>query len=108
MELGTPGVTPWGGPGDIGCDRSPLSPRPAGAAGAGAGAAGGGHGDTALSGWGNNSVTSVSLYRDGKKLEKLQDGTELSLSPLQLNHSGRYRCRGRFYYGGGGGSSRRR
>uniref|UniRef100_A0A8C3UD88 Ig-like domain-containing protein n=1 Tax=Catharus ustulatus TaxID=91951 RepID=A0A8C3UD88_CATUS len=40
------------------------------------------------------SVTSVSFYHDGKKLGTLQDGTELSLSPLQLNHSGRYHCRG--------------
>ena len=26
LELGTPGVTQWVGPGDIGCDRSPFSP----------------------------------------------------------------------------------
>uniref|UniRef100_A0A8C3Y3B0 Ig-like domain-containing protein n=1 Tax=Catharus ustulatus TaxID=91951 RepID=A0A8C3Y3B0_CATUS len=32
--------------------------------------------------------------RVGSKLGTLQDGTELSLSPLQLNHSGRYHCRG--------------
>ncbi|KAM7028864.1 low affinity immunoglobulin gamma Fc region receptor III-like [Acridotheres tristis] len=46
-------------------------------------------------GWGDNSVTSVSFYRDGNKLGTLRDGTELSLSPLQMNHSGRYHCRGR-------------
>uniref|UniRef100_A0A8C3UJQ4 Ig-like domain-containing protein n=1 Tax=Catharus ustulatus TaxID=91951 RepID=A0A8C3UJQ4_CATUS len=45
-------------------------------------------------GWQNKPVTSVSFYRDGKELGTLQDGTELSLSPLQLNHSGRYHCRG--------------
>ncbi|NXH55345.1 FCRLA protein, partial [Rhabdornis inornatus] len=45
-------------------------------------------------GWRNNSVTSVSFYRDGKDLATVGNGTELSLSPLQLNHSGRYQCRG--------------
>ncbi|KAF4796543.1 low affinity immunoglobulin gamma Fc region receptor II-like protein [Turdus rufiventris] len=50
--------------------------------------------------WRNNSVTSVSFYRDGKELVMLQEGTELSLSPLQLNHSGRYHCRGRVNYWG--------
>ncbi|XP_054148679.1 Fc receptor-like protein 2 [Melozone crissalis] len=46
--------------------------------------------------WGrwNNPVTSVSFYREGKELEGLHDGTKLSLSPLQLNHSGRYHCKG--------------
>ncbi|XP_014748282.1 PREDICTED: Fc receptor-like protein 4 [Sturnus vulgaris] len=43
----------------------------------------------------NLSVTSVSFYREGKKLATLHNGTELSLSPLQLHHSGRYRCKGR-------------
>ncbi|KAM6999288.1 low affinity immunoglobulin gamma Fc region receptor III-like [Passerculus sandwichensis] len=45
-------------------------------------------------GWKNRTVTSVSFYREGKELMGLPDGTELSLSPLQLNHSGRYSCRG--------------
>ncbi|KAF4805284.1 Fc receptor-like protein 4 [Turdus rufiventris] len=49
-------------------------------------------------GWQNNMVTSVSFYRDGKEVEALQDGTELSLSPLQLNHSGHYHCSSQVYY----------
>ncbi|XP_064594090.1 Fc receptor-like protein 2 [Zonotrichia leucophrys gambelii] len=46
-------------------------------------------------GWRNNPVTRVSFYHDGKELGGLHDGTELSLSPLQLRHSGQYRCKGR-------------
>ncbi|NWI00102.1 FCGR3 protein, partial [Tichodroma muraria] len=46
-------------------------------------------------GSGNKSVTGVSFYHDERKLQGLRDGAELSLSPLQLHHSGRYRCRGR-------------
>ncbi|XP_074385714.1 low affinity immunoglobulin gamma Fc region receptor II-a [Zonotrichia albicollis] len=42
----------------------------------------------------NRTVTSVSFYREGTELRGLRDGAELSLSPLQLNHSGRYRCKG--------------
>ncbi|KAF4794232.1 hypothetical protein TURU_103942 [Turdus rufiventris] len=38
--------------------------------------------------WQNNLVTSVSFYCKGKELGMLCDGTELSLSPLELNHSG--------------------
>ncbi|NXA75680.1 FCGR3 protein, partial [Thryothorus ludovicianus] len=45
--------------------------------------------------WGNKSVTSVSFYHEEEELQGLSNGTELSLSPLQLHHSGRYRCRGR-------------
>ncbi|XP_038017736.1 Fc receptor-like protein 4 isoform X2 [Motacilla alba alba] len=45
-------------------------------------------------GWQNNTVTSVSFYHEGKKLEVFPNGTELSLSPLQLNHSGHYTCKG--------------
>ncbi|XP_054145015.1 Fc receptor-like protein 3 [Melozone crissalis] len=45
-------------------------------------------------GWWNSTVTSVSFYHNGKKLERFHKGTELSLSPLQLNHSGHYLCRG--------------
>ncbi|KAM7028935.1 low affinity immunoglobulin gamma Fc region receptor III-A-like [Acridotheres tristis] len=45
-------------------------------------------------GWWNDSVTWVSFYRDGNKVWTIGDGTELSLSPLQLHHSGRYLCGG--------------
>ncbi|CAN8206847.1 unnamed protein product [Coccothraustes coccothraustes] len=45
-------------------------------------------------GWRNNTVTLVSFYHEEEKLRGLHDGTELSLSPLQLSHSGRYRCKG--------------
>uniref|UniRef100_A0A8C3Q8Q6 Uncharacterized protein n=1 Tax=Geospiza parvula TaxID=87175 RepID=A0A8C3Q8Q6_GEOPR len=45
-------------------------------------------------GWRDSPITSVSFYHDGKKLDKLPDGTGLFLSPLQLNHSGSYSCRG--------------
>ncbi|KAM6999305.1 low affinity immunoglobulin gamma Fc region receptor II-like [Passerculus sandwichensis] len=43
--------------------------------------------------WRDNPVSSVSFYHEEKKLQELRDGTELSLSP-QLQHSGRYGCRG--------------
>ncbi|XP_074402732.1 Fc receptor-like protein 3 [Zonotrichia albicollis] len=39
-------------------------------------------------------VLDVSFYHEEKKLQELRDRTELSLSPLQLQHSGRYSCRG--------------
>ncbi|XP_059727358.1 Fc receptor-like protein 4 isoform X1 [Haemorhous mexicanus] len=45
-------------------------------------------------GWQNNTVTSVSFYRKETKLEGSRDGTELSLHPLQLSHSGNYSCKG--------------
>ncbi|XP_066427545.1 uncharacterized protein [Molothrus aeneus] len=45
--------------------------------------------------WQNKPLTDVYFYHDGKKLEGLHDGTELSLSPLWLHHSGRYHCTGR-------------
>ncbi|XP_071313051.1 Fc receptor-like protein 6 isoform X2 [Agelaius tricolor] len=51
-------------------------------------------------GWQNTKVTSVSFYREETELERLRDGPELSLSPLQLNHSGRYSCRGWVGYWG--------
>ncbi|XP_074385711.1 LOW QUALITY PROTEIN: Fc receptor-like protein 5 [Zonotrichia albicollis] len=51
-------------------------------------------------GWQNRTVTSVSFYRDTKELGRLRDGAELSLSPLQLNHSGSYRCKGWVEYWG--------
>uniref|UniRef100_A0A8U7NT20 Uncharacterized protein n=1 Tax=Corvus moneduloides TaxID=1196302 RepID=A0A8U7NT20_CORMO len=44
--------------------------------------------------WQDNPVTSVSFYREEKQLQRFRNGTELSLSPLRLHHSGRYRCRG--------------
>ncbi|XP_068851124.1 Fc receptor-like protein 4 [Aphelocoma coerulescens] len=46
-------------------------------------------------GWQDKPVTWVSFYREEKKLQKFHDGTELSLSPLRLQDSGRYRCSGR-------------
>ncbi|XP_030921655.1 low affinity immunoglobulin gamma Fc region receptor III-like, partial [Geospiza fortis] len=45
-------------------------------------------------GWRDNPVSSVSFYHEEKKLQELRDGTELSLSPLQLHHSGSYSCKG--------------
>ncbi|XP_031949118.1 Fc receptor-like protein 5 isoform X2 [Corvus moneduloides] len=45
-------------------------------------------------GWQDNPVASVSFYREEKQLQPFRNRTELSLSPLQLHHSGRYRCRG--------------
>ncbi|XP_059727368.1 B-cell receptor CD22-like isoform X2 [Haemorhous mexicanus] len=45
-------------------------------------------------GWQNRTVTRVSFYREREKLRGLRDGTELSLSPLQLSHSGNYSCKG--------------
>ncbi|XP_077048019.1 low affinity immunoglobulin gamma Fc region receptor II-like [Agelaius phoeniceus] len=43
----------------------------------------------------NSTVTLVSFYHEGRKLEGLHDRTELPLSPLQLHHSGLYHCAGR-------------
>ncbi|TRZ06619.1 hypothetical protein HGM15179_020488 [Zosterops borbonicus] len=40
------------------------------------------------------SVTGVRFYRGDEEVRRSLRGTELSLSPLQLNHSGRYRCGG--------------
>ncbi|NWT93672.1 FCRLA protein, partial [Urocynchramus pylzowi] len=42
----------------------------------------------------DNSVTRVRFYQDKKDLGGTLKGTELSLSPLQLHHSGRYHCEG--------------
>ncbi|XP_038017738.1 low affinity immunoglobulin gamma Fc region receptor II-like isoform X2 [Motacilla alba alba] len=42
----------------------------------------------------NSTVTMVRFYKDEKDLGGSLNGTELSLSPLQLNHSGHYSCRG--------------
>ncbi|XP_077048029.1 Fc receptor-like protein 2 [Agelaius phoeniceus] len=41
-----------------------------------------------------NHLSRVRFYRDEKDLGGSLRGTELSLSPLQLHHSGRYRCEG--------------
>ncbi|KAL9820555.1 low affinity immunoglobulin gamma Fc region receptor III-like [Geothlypis trichas] len=45
-------------------------------------------------GWWNSTVTWVRFYRDEKDLTGTLNRTELSLAPLQLNHSGSYSCRG--------------
>ncbi|KAL9820526.1 Fc receptor-like protein 3 [Geothlypis trichas] len=45
-------------------------------------------------GWQDNPVTRVRFYQEEKDLGGSLRGTVLSLSPLQLNHSGRYRCMG--------------
>ncbi|XP_041875697.1 low affinity immunoglobulin gamma Fc region receptor II-like isoform X2 [Corvus kubaryi] len=42
--------------------------------------------------WQNKSVTGVRFYHKEKDLGGPLNGTELSLSPLQLHHCGRYRC----------------
>ncbi|NWT63542.1 FCGR3 protein, partial [Erythrocercus mccallii] len=44
--------------------------------------------------WLNTSLTNVHFYHEEKDLGGPPDGAELSLSPLQLHHSGCYRCRG--------------
>ncbi|XP_048144371.1 Fc receptor-like protein 4 [Corvus hawaiiensis] len=45
-------------------------------------------------GWKDTSVTRVRFYQDEKDLGGPFKGTELSLSPRQLHHSGRYHCEG--------------
>ncbi|XP_066427556.1 Fc receptor-like protein 4 [Molothrus aeneus] len=42
----------------------------------------------------DNPVTRVRFYQDKKDLTESLRGTELSLSPLQLHHSGHYSCSG--------------
>uniref|UniRef100_A0A8U7NWC5 Uncharacterized protein n=1 Tax=Corvus moneduloides TaxID=1196302 RepID=A0A8U7NWC5_CORMO len=44
--------------------------------------------------WQDNPVTWVSFFHEEKQLQSFRSGTELSLSPLRLHNSGRYRCRG--------------
>ncbi|XP_074389829.1 low affinity immunoglobulin gamma Fc region receptor III-like [Zonotrichia albicollis] len=44
--------------------------------------------------WRDNPITSVSFYHEDEELEVFPNGTQLSLSRLRLNHSGRYRCKG--------------
>ncbi|XP_074400317.1 uncharacterized protein LOC141729481 isoform X2 [Zonotrichia albicollis] len=41
-----------------------------------------------------NTVTSVRFYQDEKEVRGFINGTELSLFPLQLHHSGHYSCGG--------------
>ncbi|XP_063276348.1 Fc receptor-like protein 4 [Prinia subflava] len=45
-------------------------------------------------GWRDMPVSKVKFYRDEKDPGGSLRGTELSLPPLQLHHSGRYHCRG--------------
>uniref|UniRef100_A0A8C9NJ31 Ig-like domain-containing protein n=1 Tax=Serinus canaria TaxID=9135 RepID=A0A8C9NJ31_SERCA len=42
----------------------------------------------------NSPVTKVRFFKDENNLTRSLNATELSLSPLQLNHSGSYRCKG--------------
>ncbi|NWV72001.1 FCRLA protein, partial [Malurus elegans] len=42
----------------------------------------------------DTSVSRVQFYHEWKKVGESLKGTELSLSPLQLHHSGRYHCEG--------------
>ncbi|NXU92917.1 FCRLA protein, partial [Xiphorhynchus elegans] len=44
---------------------------------------------------GDTSVTQVRFYHEGKESWGPLKGTELSLSPLELSHGGRYRCGGK-------------
>ncbi|NWV72299.1 FCRLA protein, partial [Malurus elegans] len=43
---------------------------------------------------GDKTVTSVFFYREEEELGGPRNGTELSLSPVQLHDSGRYHCGG--------------
>ncbi|NWW29150.1 FCRLB protein, partial [Falcunculus frontatus] len=43
-------------------------------------------------GWRDKSVFWVRFYHGDQEVGRPLDGTELSLSPLQLKHSGHYRC----------------
>ncbi|KAM7028865.1 low affinity immunoglobulin gamma Fc region receptor III-like [Acridotheres tristis] len=45
-------------------------------------------------GWHDGTVTGVRFYHGDRDLGWALCGTQLSLSPLQLHHSGRYRCGG--------------
>ncbi|XP_032938482.1 Fc receptor-like A [Catharus ustulatus] len=45
-------------------------------------------------GWQDGRITGVRFYHGDKDLGGPLCGTEVSLSPLQLHHSGRYRCGG--------------
>ncbi|XP_038017725.1 high affinity immunoglobulin gamma Fc receptor I-like isoform X2 [Motacilla alba alba] len=43
--------------------------------------------------WWDSAIGSVSFYHEKKKLGVFPNGTEMCLSPLQLHHNGRYRCK---------------
>ncbi|NXR45321.1 FCGR2 protein, partial [Hippolais icterina] len=43
--------------------------------------------------WRDTAVSEVQFYHGEKEVRMSLRGTNLSLSPLQLHHSGRYRCR---------------
>ncbi|TRZ05724.1 hypothetical protein HGM15179_021383, partial [Zosterops borbonicus] len=45
-------------------------------------------------GWWNRLVTQVRFYHCDEEVSRSLHGTELSLSPLQLHHSGDYHCQG--------------
>ncbi|CAN8206826.1 unnamed protein product [Coccothraustes coccothraustes] len=45
--------------------------------------------------WQNKPVTEVRFYHGDKEVGRSLNGAELSLSPLQLHHSGHYSCGGR-------------
>ncbi|NXU20600.1 FCGR3 protein, partial [Pardalotus punctatus] len=44
-------------------------------------------------GWRQEFLTAVRFYHDGKDLGWAPRGTQLSLPPLELNHSGQYSCK---------------
>ncbi|KAM4880283.1 Fc receptor-like protein 4 [Sylvia borin] len=48
-------------------------------------------------GWRNMSVRGQQFYHGDEEVRMSNNGTELSLSPLLLNHSGSYHCRGEVY-----------
>ncbi|NXR84590.1 FCGR3 protein, partial [Pycnonotus jocosus] len=45
-------------------------------------------------GWRDMLVNTVRFYHEEKARGGALNGTELSLSPLQLHHSGHYHCKG--------------
>ncbi|XP_074385713.1 Fc receptor-like protein 4 [Zonotrichia albicollis] len=83
------------GSGAIRCDRSPLSPDGLVLQAPLRALLEGDNVTLRCRGSWKKNVTSVSFYHEGPELRGLPDGAELSLSPLQLKHSGSYRCRGR-------------
>ncbi|KAM4880284.1 low affinity immunoglobulin gamma Fc region receptor II-like [Sylvia borin] len=48
-------------------------------------------------GWENRTVRGLQFYHGDEEVRMSLNGTELSLSPLLLNHSGSYHCRGEGY-----------
>ncbi|NXL07062.1 FCGR3 protein, partial [Mesembrinibis cayennensis] len=49
-------------------------------------------------GWKDTKVTKVQFFQEQKALGGPSHGVELLLPPLQLHHSGRYRCRATLFY----------